>query len=154
MRTVVELMETTVRLLTAANGPVLGTRSCIIPKGHKLIIPCTSSITGLLSMMVKPGEKLTAKQVMFTALSVKDTVSLSVDMRIFSVPFTVMVDVMTPIPSSICCSLTCQVKLLPTAVQVNSATPLMETLTARGGMVIPALNSQYNISDVERRRLC
>ena len=92
--------------------------------------------------MVKPGKKLTAKQVMFTALSVKDTVSLSVDMRIFSVPFTVTVDVMTPIPSSTCCSLTSQVKLLPTAVQVNSATPLIETLTDRGGIVIPAIQYQ------------
>ena len=106
------------------------------------LIPCISSITGLLSVMVKPGKKLTAKQVMFTVLSVKDTVSLSVDMRIFSVPFTVMVDVMTTIPSSICCSLASQVKLLPTAVQVNSATPLIETLTDRGGTVISAIQYQ------------
>ena len=59
--------------------------------------------------MDKPGEKLTAKQVMFTALSVKDTVSLSVDIRIFSVPFTVTVIAINSVnvPSSIGCSLTC-----------------------------------------------
>ena len=77
---------------------------------------------------------------MFAALSVGDTASLSVVMRIFSVPFTITVTILTPSsPLSICCPLASQAKLLATPVQVNSATPLSETLTACGGMVISAV---------------
>ena len=79
---------------------------------------------------------------MFTALSVEDTVCLSVDIRIFSVPFTTPVNISTFSPSSICCPFVLQVKLLLTAVQVNSATVQIETLTARGGMVMPVIKYQ------------
>ena len=79
-------------------------------------------------------------QIIFAALAVEITVTLSVDMRIFSVPFTDVVVISTLSPSSICGPLGyhVQVKLLATAVQLNSATPLTETLTACGGMVISA----------------
>ena len=80
---------------------------------------------------------------MLVALSVEDTVSLSVVMRILNVPFTSTVSTMTPSsPLSNCCPLALQKMLLATAVQVNSATPLMETLTARGGMVISAVSDE------------
>ena len=69
----------------------------------------------------------------------EDTVSFSVDMRILNVPFTSTFTTMTPSsPLSIFCRLDLQIMVLATAVQLNSATPLMETLTARGGMVISA----------------
>ena len=77
---------------------------------------------------------------MLVALSVEDIFNPSVDIRIFDTSFTITVTISTPSsPLSICCPLALQVKLLATAVQVNSATPLTETLTARGGMVISAI---------------
>ena len=80
-----------------------------------------------------------AVQVMLVASSVEDTVSSSVDLRMLSVPFTNTVVILTTSPSSICCPLALQIMALATAVQVNSATSLAETLTACGGMVISAM---------------
>ena len=79
---------------------------------------------------------------MLVALSVEDTVSLRVDVRIFTTPFCnnfVFIVIPVPFPYSNCCPFEFQVMVLPTAVQVNSATALMEALTARGGMVISAI---------------
>ena len=73
---------------------------------------------------------------MFAALSIEIIVILNIEMRMFS--FTAKVVITTLSPSSICCPLALQVMLLATAVQVNSATPLTEILTARGGIVISA----------------
>ena len=75
---------------------------------------------------------------MFVALSVEDTRIFSVDLRRFRVSSIVTVLILTPSLWLSACSLAFQAKLLATAVQVNSATSLMETLTARGGMVISA----------------
>ena len=72
---------------------------------------------------------------MFVALSVEDTFILNVDVCTSFITTDV---IMMSCSLSLCFPLATQAKLLATAVQVNSATALMETLTARGGMVIPA----------------
>ena len=69
-----------------------------------------------------------AVHVMLVALSVEDTGTLKVDLRILST--------IVAISSIIIIPLACQIMLLATAVQLNSATPLIETLSARGGIVI------------------
>ena len=97
-----------------------------------LVVPCTSSNAGSLSSLAN-GDALIAVHVMFAALSVE---VLKVDLRIPSVPSTNTVVKVVPISSSISIPLARQNKLVPTAVQVNSATSLIETLTARGGIVI------------------
>ena len=132
MRTVVELMGTTVRLLTGSSGPV----KYKITHRQFSILPCTSSSTGSLTSLDNNGIILKAVQVMFAALSIEIIVILNIEMRMFS--FTAKVVITTLSPSSICCPLALQVMLLATAVQVNSATPLTEILTARGGIVISA----------------
>ena len=134
MRTVVELMGTTVRLLTGPNRPV----KYKITHRQFSILPCTSSSTGSLTSLDNNGIILKAVQVMFAALSIEIIVILNIEMRMFS--FTAKVVITTLSPSSICCPLALQVMLLATAVQVNSATPdpLTEILTARGGIVISA----------------
>ena len=74
---------------------------------------------------------------MFVALSVEVTVILNVNMRMFFCKFTNFIgDITTPSPSLICRPLDSQYKLLATAVQLNSATLLIEILTALGGTVI------------------
>ena len=148
MRTVVELMGTTVRLLTESSRPVYRYMTTCIHYTRKHL-PCTSSSTGSLSDIDNTGGSIreilmanVAEQVILVVSSIEVTVSLSVDMRIFCVLFTNAFVILTTSPSSICCPLVCQVKVLATAVQLNSATSLTETLTARGGMVIPAM--RYN----------
>ena len=113
---------------------------------HKQL-PCTSISTGSLSAIVNVTDFIclmanVAVQVILVVSLVEVTVSLSVDMRMFCAPFTNAFVILTTFPSSICCPLVCQIKVLATAVQLNSATSLTETLTARGGMVIPAM--RYN----------
>ena len=80
---------------------------------------------------------------MLVALSVEDTVNLSVDMRIFTTPFCnnfVFILIPVPFPYSNCCPFEFQVKVLPMPVQVNLATALIDALTARGGIVISAIH--------------
>ena len=78
-------------------------------------------------------------QVIFTALyKVEDTTILKVDMRRSCALFSTMVVSAISFPSSIPTLFTSQIKAVAIAVQVNSAAPLIETLTARGGMVISA----------------
>ena len=75
---------------------------------------------------------------MLAALPVDVTVRLSIDRRI--VEFGKKVRVMfTSFPSSISSPFAFHTHTSATAVQVNSATPLTETLTACGGMVISAM---------------
>ena len=73
---------------------------------------------------------------MFVALSVEDTRNFSVDLRRFRASLIATVPILTPSLWLSSCSLASQLKLVLMPVQVNSATALTETLTARGGMVI------------------
>ena len=75
--------------------------------------------------------------VIFVAFLMETTAILNIDMRMFSVSLTGIIGcITTPGPLSNCSPLASQVKLLATPVQVNSATPLIEALTARGGIII------------------
>ena len=83
---------------------------------------------------------MTAVHEMLVALSVDVTVSFSKHRRIV-VEFGI-IDVrfiFTPSLSSILSSFAFHTHVSATAVQLNSATPLTETLTACGGMVISAM---------------
>ena len=80
-----------------------------------------------------------AVHVMLVASSIEDTISLSVVMRMFCASFTATGIIKTPRPLSNCCPLACQVKLLATAVQVNSTTVPIGTMTSCGGMVISTM---------------
>ena len=140
MRTVVELMETTVRSLTGSNGPVCKWSKIIAFTHAFYTIPCTSSSAGSLSSL-DIGSRRKAIHVMFVELLTETTAILNVDIRMLRFSFTGISGVMvTPSPLSICCPLVYQVKPLATAVQLNSTTLLIEVLTARGGMVISVKN--------------
>ena len=77
--------------------------------------------------------------VMFVALSVEVTVNFNVAMRMLFGNFCVGVITTPGSPFCICCPLDFQIKPLAAAVQLNSATSLIEILTDLGGMVISAL---------------
>ena len=81
--------------------------------------------------------------VIFVALSVEDTAILSVDLRILIASFTAIVFMKIPSLVSSCTSLASQTKLIATAVQVNSATSLIEEFTGCGEIVISCNNYKY-----------
>ena len=152
MRTVVELMETTVSSLTGSNKPAqFIIRHQLLLYGLLLlvvlfIVPCTSSSTESLSSLVN-GFRLTTTHVIFVSLSVEVTSTLSVDIRMFCNSFTGAFKIATS--SSLlsnCCPLAFQAKPFATAVQVNSATLLSDMFTGLGGIVMSAKHSENMIT--------
>ena len=85
---------------------------------------------------------MTAIHTIFAALSAEDAIILNVDFQMSSVSFSNIGCVNIPVAVVTSIPLTFQEKLSATAVQLNSATALMETLTARGGMVISIKRKQ------------
>ena len=142
MRTVVELMETTVRSLTDSNRPAQFRHQYrLLLMLVIFIIPCTSSSTESLSSLVN-GSRLTTTHVIFVSLSVEVTSTLSVDIRMLSNSFTGAFKITTSSLLSNCCPLAFQAKPFATAVQVNSATLLSDMLTGFGGTVMSAIFSK------------
>lgn len=77
---------------------------------------------------------LMAVHVILVALSVEDTVMLSIDLRSPASSSFVIVDVSSLL--SICAPLASQRKAFATAVQLKFATSLIEVLTGLGGITI------------------
>ena len=109
------------------------------------MLPCTSSSAGAL-VLLDNGELLIAVHVMLVALSVEVTFILKVDMVMpFDASTEIACDMLVPIPllSFTSTPLASQTNPLATPVQLSSATPLIETLTDCGGMMIPV---QVNVT--------
>ena len=145
MRTVVKLMIVALRLLTDFNRPAWNFTCNFHVKRMAIYIPCTSSNAGLLSLLIENGFSFITVHVMFVALSVEATLTLSIDMRrpctSSTSNGTSVKKYFSPLDSSV--PLAFQKKVFPIPVQLNSASPLSEILIDFGGMVISRIKIAY-----------